>query len=380
MVVLMAVLGACSDDDNDPSMSATDGGPDAAGQTRDSAANVEPADASTIETRSADTSTASSDAGGDAAQAMAMFTAANGGTLSLSGAKLVALSGALSDDTLITVTESPPTSAWPNTADIIGMVYAFTLRPIVSAGPLELLLPVDGAALGNKPWTIAGYDESAKTWVAVPTKWFPQDAQASALVTRVTAYAIVLGTPGSAGPAGNAASVCPATGNCGGTLTGTYRTTSSCSNADPLSVAEPCSGGSAVVTTTTTRTGTISFLETTFEELATEAAKTDVRTDGVCTAALKTAGSTSCASAAGRLVADRTWTCSGSMDTRCHCAGVAAAEAQARSGTFFTANGKLTLMAAGAPGPPPALNYCISGNAVTFREAKGSVRTAVKQL
>lgn len=379
MVVLLAVLGGCSDDDKDASLATTDTAPDATSDTRDAASDVDPADTSASETR-ADDVTPSADAGSDAAPTFSMFTAATGGTLSFSGAKLVALAGALPTDTLITATQSPPSSAWANTADIIGMVYTFTPSQTVLAGPIELSLPVDGAALGNKPWTIAGYDEAAKTWVSVPTKWFPQDAQASALVTRVATYAIVLGTPGSPGPGGNAASVCPATGNCGGILAGTYLYTSSCSNADPLSVVEPCSGASAVVTTTTTKTGTISFYETTFEESTTDAAKTDVRTDAVCTSSLQTAGSTSCADAAGRLVAARTWTCSGSIDTRCHCSGVAAAQAQPRSGTFTTASGKLTLMAAGAPGLPPTLNYCVSGNAVTFRETKGSVRTAVKQL
>lgn len=311
--------------------------------------------------------------------AMAMFTPAAGGTLSLSGAKLVALAGALAADKTITVTASSPPTTLPNAADIVGMVFDFGPDGTAFAGPVELSLPVNSAAVAGKPWTIARFDETAKTWVAIPTTWSAGDAQAVALVSNVTRFAILLGTPAAGGPTGAKASVCPATANCGGALEGSYGYTSSCETADPATQLKSCGqGAKALITTTARVTGTIAFTGATFEQSTTKAATADIRAGADCTASYKGVGATSCSDVANRLMADHTWACSGSIDTQCFCAGAATAAAQVVAGTFTALNGKLALTGAGVP-PLRPMDYCVAGNAVTLRESSGAVRTLRKQ-
>ncbi|MDX2024288.1 MAG: hypothetical protein SF187_28860 [Deltaproteobacteria bacterium] len=320
----------------------------------------------------------SSDAGADAAPTTAMgtITTTGGGQVQVGGGTVTVLGGSIATNTNVTLTTSQPVNNTPNRMDVSGSIYNFSPAGTTFSSPISVTLPVPADLPAGKTPTIAWYDDVAKVWIALLSAWRQGDASVTALTSRAGTFAVLLGEGGAGGPQG-ASTYCPKIDSCGGTLAGKYNLTSSCAKTGTTTEIVTCGTGKASVAATIENSGSITFTDANYEQVTTASSRSDIVADATCTAFQKGEGSTTCAAVAAKIVtaAGYSWSCSGSVDTNCVCSGLQAGPPQTTTGTFSTAGNKLTL----ASGPVMVVqDYCVQGNAVSFRDNRGNASTALK--
>lgn len=285
----------------------------------------------------------------------AIITAVAGGQIPLQEATLLALKGSLVDDRAITVTASPALAGTARHGDVNGMIYGIEPASLQFDAPVQLTITATGAVPEGSQAALALL-EPGGTWAILPSTWNDKTSQISGLITRGGRYALLLSSTVFA---------CPAATRCGGTLAGAYEYAGECTRV--VAAAPPVACGpdnEATVTTTSSRTGSITFSGLTFATNTTTNRRADVRTDTACTAYGQNAGDATCGDLASRLVQSKlyTWNCSGDINNRCFCSG-SVQEPQQLTGAFFTSDGKLTLTPlAGAN--ETTQDYCVAGNTV----------------
>lgn len=371
-VLSLGALVACSDEGDQGADAAADAtvqqdvapGPDARDGTVDGAPLA--VDARKQDGGTTDASQQTDDGGfdgggGDASPPTSItvnVSAAVGGEIPLRAARILALKGSVATDKALTLKVAPADAGEPRRGDIIGSVY--TLEPTSEqfAGPVQLTLIAQDPIPADKAVAIEYFDPASNTWSPVQFTWNALTLTATSLISRGGRYAL-LSKPTAADV------TCPAAGDCGGTLDGTYRYGNECSRV--TSTFEPATCGpnaTADVTTSAVRTGTITFSGTTFTTNTTLIKRADVRAERSCTTFAQNEGDSSCAGLASRLARSKlyTWVCSGDLDNRCFCSG-RIEEPQQLSGTFFTSTGRLTLTAM-ADANETTENYCVAGSGV----------------
>lgn len=352
----------------------TDGGAPDAPATTD-ATGAAGSDGGTGDTSPGDTSPGD---GGGTTTTTAALTAANGGTVPVTGGSLKIPAGALSADTTITVKELTPGASTPNKDLINGLIYDLGPDGTKFKTPVELALPFAGTLPAGKEAVIAFLDPTTNVWVPLSSSLVGAAGaqKVIALATHFTSFAVLLVTTGG---------VCPAITPCGGSLVGAWEITTFCQAKPTKAVTVDCGDGTfnaarAVFDLTGTLTvgadNAYTFVRTIHvDRLSNSAPACIVRTNQV-----KDPKITMCSD----LVADlnkefgvTTTTCAGTVTAGCTCYSPTPMPAT-ETGTIAVEGTSLVATKTGAQ-PGAADSFCVKGNILTVKTAAGDVYTAVKK-
>lgn len=301
-----------------------------------------------------------------------LFTAANGGTLTIGQASLAVPKGALASDKLITVSVRMPTSNDPSDEQLASAIYDFGPDGTTFDFPVPLTLPMNAALPAGKDAVVAWLDQGSNQWFPVAST--VSGLRVTGMVSHFTSFAVMLLDKGTS---------CPFSGACGGTLDGVYDYQASCFPDSKAPLAVKCGTAPDIyVRQQIGVNGTITFTPGRFVAMQSVSLKSTIFYTPECLTAVNGGVQPvfpDCAAVQTGLSKDATapWTCAGTLAQGCSCTQINVFP-QAPMGAVVIDGQSVTFNEDGKPPGKPA-EFCSNGRSLLVKDASGAVYTARKR-